>query len=152
MGLSVAVALVGIGVAWRIYGGDRGVAGGEDWATRFPRIHRTLVNKYYVDELYDATVVKGTWTSARGLFRFDAGFIDGLLVNGSRHVTVGVSLLSGFFDKYVVDGLVNLVGWLMRVGSRLFRGLQTGLVSQYALVVAVGMLVLTCFYLVIRLG
>jgi NADH-quinone oxidoreductase subunit L len=52
----------------------------------------------------------------------------------------------------VVDGLVNLIGWLMRVGSRLFRGLQTGLVSQYALVVAVGMLVLTCFYLVIRLG
>jgi NADH-quinone oxidoreductase subunit L len=152
MGLSVAVALVGIGVAWKIYGSDRGVAGGEGWATRFPTIHRILVNKYYVDELYDATVVKGTWASARGLFRFDAGFIDGLLVNGSRHVTVGVSLLSGFFDKYVVDGLVNLIGWLMRVGSRLFRGLQTGLVSQYALVVAVGMLVLTCFYLVIRLG
>ena len=34
-------------------------------AMRFPRIHRTLVNKYWVDEGYDATVVKGTWGLAR---------------------------------------------------------------------------------------
>ena len=92
------------------------------------------------------------WSAARGLFRFDAGVIDGFFVNGSRHVTVAVSLLSGFFDKYVIDGLVNLSGGLMRRASGLIRGLQTGLVSQYALVIAVGMLVLTCFYLFVRLG
>ncbi|MDH3254614.1 MAG: NADH-quinone oxidoreductase subunit L [Acidobacteriota bacterium] len=152
MGVSVAAAVGGIWMAWRTYGGERGLAGGEAWAIRFPTAHRILTNKYYVDEIYDATVIKGTWSAARGLFRFDAGFIDGFLVNGSRHVTVAVSLLSGFFDKYVIDGVVNLSGWVMRACSRLFRSLQTGLVSQYALVVAVGMLVLTGFYLVVRLG
>ena len=142
MGLSVAVAAAGLFLAWRIYGRDRGLSGGEHWAVRAPGVHRLLRNKYYVDELYDATVVRGTWAAARGLFRFDAGVIDGVGVNGTRHFTVAVSLLSGFFDRYVVDGLVNLSGWLSRQGSKAFRGLQTGSVSQYALTIAIGLFVL----------
>ncbi len=151
MALSVAVALGGIFLARRLYK-DRGLEEGQRWAERFPAVHRTLENKYWVDEAYDATVVRGAWATARSLFRFDAGFIDGVLVNGSRHVTVGVSLLSGFFDKYVVDGLVNLTGAVMSFASRFFRSLQTGLVSQYAMVLAVGMLILSVFYLFVRLG
>jgi NADH-quinone oxidoreductase subunit L len=152
MGLSVAVALTGIWLAWRYYGGERGLAEGERWAGRFPRLHRLLENKYWVDEGYDRTVVRGTWATARGLFAFDSGFIDGVLVNGSRNFTVAVSLLSGFFDKYFVDGLVNLVGWVSKAGSRFLRGLQSGLLSQYALVLAIGMAVLVWFYVVVRLG
>jgi NADH-quinone oxidoreductase subunit L len=149
MGASVLVAGLGIWIAWRIWG-KGGTEAGEVWARRSPALHRLLVNKYYVDELYDATVVRGTTASARSLFRFDAGIIDGLLVMGSRHLTVATSLVSGFFDKYVVDGLVNLVGWILQVCSRFFRKLQTGLVSQYALVMAVGVFVLVCFYVVFR--
>jgi NADH-quinone oxidoreductase subunit L len=108
-----------------------------------------LSNKYYVDELYDATVVRGTWGLARQLSRFDAGVIDGL-VNFSRHFTVVTALLSGFFDRYVVDGLVNLVGWVLAQSSRVFRRVQTGLVSQYALVVAVGVLALVFAVVVLR--
>jgi len=156
MAASVAVAGAGIYLAWAFYGAPKGVAkaltGGQHWAGRFPAVHKLLFNKYYVDEIYDASVVKGTWASARSLFRFDAGFIDGVLVNGSRHVTVGTSLLSGFFDKYVVDGLVNLSGWSMKLGSRFFRSLQTGLVSQSATVLVVGVLVLSVFYLFVRMS
>ncbi|MCZ6506686.1 MAG: NADH-quinone oxidoreductase subunit L [Acidobacteria bacterium] len=152
MGLSVAVALSGIWLAWRYYGAGRGLTEGERWAARFPAIHRLLENKYWVDEAYDRTVVRGTWASAHGLFRFDSKFIDGVLVNGSRHVTVAAAVLSGFFDKYFVDGLVNLIGWASHATSRFFRGLQTGLVSQYALVLAIGTAVLVGFYYVVRLG
>ena len=144
----VAVAAAGIFVAWKTYGGDRGLEGGESWAQRYPAIHRILVNKYWVDELYDATIVRGTWSTARGLYRFDSRVVDGL-VNGSRHFTVATAFLSGFFDKYVVDGLVNLVAWVLEQGSRFFRRLQTGIVSQYALVIAVGMFVLVMFYVVV---
>jgi len=150
MALSVVVAGLGIFIAWRTYGGDKGLAAGQQWAERFPVIHRLLANKYYVDELYDATVVKGTWSTARGLAKFDTSVVDGL-VNGSRHVTVGTAFLSGFFDKYVVDGLVNFVGWILHRGSYFFRRLQTGLVSQYALVIVVGMFVLVLFYVVVAL-
>ena len=66
-------------------------------------------------------------------------------MNGTRHLTVAVSLLSGFFDKYVVDGLVNLSGWTMRAGSRFFRSLQTGVVSQYALVLGIGTFLLVVY-------
>jgi NADH-quinone oxidoreductase subunit L len=150
MAVSVAVALLGIWLAWKTYGGTRGLEGGRRWAERFPALHRTLENKYWVDELYDATVVKGTWGTARGLFRFDAGFIDGFLVHGARNSTVGSSLVSGFFDKYVVDGLVNLIGWVLRLSSRILRSFQTGLVSQYALVVAMGVFILVCVFVVMR--
>jgi len=146
---SVLVAVIGIGIAWRIYGGGRGLTVAEGLAARFRTAHRVLVNKYYVDELYDATVVRGFWATARGLFRFDAAVIDGFLVNGTRHLTVAVSMLSGFFDKYFVDGAVNAVAWVLQRFSRFFRRLQTGLVSQYAFVLVVGVLAFVCVYLLL---
>jgi NADH-quinone oxidoreductase subunit L len=150
--VALTVAVLAIFVAWRVYGGNRGLDGGRAWTERFPAVHRVLANKYYVDEIYDATVVRGFWATARGLFRFDASFIDGLLVNGARHVTVGFALVSGLFDKYVVDGLVNLVGHTLDAGSRLFRRVQTGSVGSYALVLALGMFTLVCMYMVLRQG
>jgi NADH-quinone oxidoreductase subunit L len=120
--------------------------------TRLPVAHRVLANKYYVDELYDKTVIGGTWALGRGLFRFDAGFIDGLLVNGiGRNFTVTLSMLSSLFDKYVVDGIVNLSGALSSWFSKGFRRVQTGSVSNYALVLAVGLFAMVCVYLVFSL-
>jgi NADH-quinone oxidoreductase subunit L len=147
--VSVGAAFGGWLVARKLFGFRRGTAADDAFAARAPRLRRLLANKWYVDELYDATVVRGTWAAARGLFRFDSRVIDGFFVNGSRNVTVALALLSGFFDKYVVDGLVNLVGVVASAWSRLFRRLQTGVVSQYALVLTIGMFVLLCFYLVL---
>jgi NADH-quinone oxidoreductase subunit L len=147
--VSVGIAVAGILVARRTWGGAVGLAQGEAWARRFPTVHRVLSNKYYVDEFYDATIVRGTWALARLLSRFDAAVIDGL-VNFSRHFTVVTALLSGFFDRYVVDGLVNLVGYALSQSSRVFRRVQTGLVSQYALVVAVGVLALVFTVVILR--
>jgi NADH-quinone oxidoreductase subunit L len=147
--VSIVVAILGwLAIARPIYGWG-GLAGGEKWARRFPGLHRLLANKWYVDELYDATIVRGFWATARGLFRFDASVIDGFLVNGARNLTVAVSMVSGFFDKYVVDGLVNLVAWILDRFSLVFRRVQTGYVSNYALVLAVGMFALVCLYLVL---
>jgi NADH-quinone oxidoreductase subunit L len=148
---SIAIAGAGIWITWSVFG-RRGLEGGRAWAERFPAIHRVLANKYYVDEIYDATVVRGFWATARGLFRFDASVIDGLLVNGARHVTVAFSLISGLFDKYVVDGLVNLVGHTLDTSSRVLRRVQAGSVGGYALVLALGMFVLVCMYVVLRLS
>ena len=53
--------------------------------------HRILTNKYYVDELYDATAVRGTMSSARGLWAFDGAVVDGA-VNGTGWLTPCVSL------------------------------------------------------------
>jgi NADH-quinone oxidoreductase subunit L len=153
--LSVVVAATGwLFVARPIYlrGGRGGLEGDEAWARRFPALNRLLANKWYVDEIYDATIIRGFWATARGLFRFDATVIDGFFVNGARNLTVAVATLSALFDKYVVDGLVNLVGAIMNGFSVLFRRVQTGYVSNYALVLAVGMFALVCLYLVLQRG
>ncbi|HEX9942353.1 MAG TPA: NADH-quinone oxidoreductase subunit L [Thermoanaerobaculia bacterium] len=147
--VAVLLAFAGIGLAFRLYGGTRGLAAEEAWERRLPRARRVLANKYYVDELYDATVIRGTWGLARGLFRFDAGVVDGL-VNGVAYLTRGVlSLFSGLFDKTVVDGLVNGLAWVLGRFSRLFRRLQTGYVSNYALVLAMGMFALVVIYMLL---
>src|SRR5258706_1051172 len=150
--IAVAIALVGIGLAIRVYGGTKGLAADEAWERRTPAVRLLFANKYYVDELYDKTVIGGTWALARLLFRFDAGFIDGLLVNGARNVTVTAAMISGFFDKYVVDGLVNLVAIILDAFSKLFRRLQTGYVSNYALVLAAGMFALVIVYVFLLRG
>jgi NADH-quinone oxidoreductase subunit L len=148
---SVGVAVAGWMLARSIFK-QRGLAGGEVWARRFPRVQKVLVNKYYVDEFYDATIIRGFWATARALFAFDARVIDGFFVNGARNVTVLVSMLSGLFDRYVVDGLVNLVGSILSGLSYLFRRVQTGYVSNYALVLALGMFALVCLYFALGRG
>jgi len=149
---AIAVGALGIFLAWRAYGGERGLATDDAFAARVPAVQRTLANKYWVDELYDATVIRGFWAACRSLFRFDAGFIDGVLVNGTRNVVVEfLSLLSGLFDKFVVDGLVNGVGNTLAWGSRQFRRIQTGFVSNYALVLAAGMFALVFAFLLLRM-
>jgi NADH-quinone oxidoreductase subunit L len=153
--LSVVVAATGwLLVARPVYlrRGRGGLEGGEAWARRFPGLNRLLANKYYVDEFYDATVIRGFWATARGLFRFDSGVVDGFFVHGARNVTLAVSKLSGLFDKFVVDGIVNMVGSILTGFSALFRRVQTGYVSNYALVLAVGMFALVCLYLVLQRG
>jgi NADH-quinone oxidoreductase subunit L len=151
MGVAIGVAILGIVLAGRLYGPTRGLATEEAWERRFPALHRLLSNKYYVDELYDRTVIRGTWGLARLLYRFDAGVVDGL-VNGARNLTVMAAMISGFFDKYVVDGLVNLTATILDAFSKLFRRLQTGYVSNYALVLAAGMFALVVVYMILHRG
>ena len=54
----------------------------EQLAERFAGAHRVLSNKYYVDELYDATVIAGTFGAGRGLWAVDRNVVDGA-VNGT---------------------------------------------------------------------
>ena len=64
------------------------------WPTRFAGAHRLLSHKYYVDELYNATVIAATWASARGLWTVDRNVVDGA-VNGAGRLTVVSSWFSG---------------------------------------------------------
>jgi NADH-quinone oxidoreductase subunit L len=142
--LSVGLALAGISFAWRIYVKKPDIS--SRLAERWSGAHRTLTNKYYVDELYDATVVRGTLAGGQGLWGFDKTVVDGV-VNGSGWVTRVTSWISAKFDEYVVDGLVNLVGWGTGESSFVFRRFQTGLIQNYALLMLAGVFVFLSVYL-----
>jgi NADH-quinone oxidoreductase subunit L len=147
MGFSVLIAAIGIGLAWRFYVTNPEIS--ERLAAQFPGAHRLLSNKYYVDELYNATFIAGTMASGRGLWTFDRNVVDGA-VNGSSWVTVFGAWLSGLADRVVVDGAVNLVGWSTQESSYWFRRLQTGLVQNYALLMLFGIFTFVTVYLFVR--
>jgi NADH-quinone oxidoreductase subunit L len=148
--LSVAVAAAGIFVATRFYLWDPGFTRAGYLAKRFPFAYRLLLNKYWIDELYDAVVVRPTMKLADLLWEFDARVVDGA-VNGTRHTTVGSSWLSGIFDLEVVDGAVNLVGDTYDVASRQFRKLQVGFAQGYAMVMVFGAALLLGIFFVVNL-
>lgn len=172
MGLSILVALSGIALGWFFYGRKPLVAGQTDPLERLGPLWVTLRNKYWIDEIYKATVVRGVILLGDLLFAFDHGVIDGLvnlagkgtvafatlnerfdayvidgLVNLAGKITVAFSTLNQLFDTYVVDGLVNGVGKVADILGRELRQIQTGKVQNYLLLVLVGVLMLTGLFL-----
>ena len=117
------------------------------WYFLLAPIHRVLTNKYYVDELYNATVIRGTLLFATFLALFDVYVIDGA-VNLVRHATVFVfGHGSRLFDTYVVDGAVNGVAYTAKGGSTMFRRMQNGFVQNYAAIMGAGIVLLAVVYL-----
>ena len=147
MAFSVMIALIGIVTAYRFYVLSPDTA--EGLKERYAGAHNLLYNKYFVDELYDATFIKGTMKSSFGLWTFDRRVVDGA-VNGSGWLTVFSSWISSLIDKYVVDGAVNLVGRSSEESSFVFRRVQTGLVQNYALLMLAGVCVFVSIYLLVR--
>jgi NADH-quinone oxidoreductase subunit L len=144
--LSLAVAGFGIWLAYRFYMGARAYERPRRLAERFPLAYKLLLNKYWVDELYGATVVAGIVKHSRFLWDVDARVVDGA-VNGTRHATVGSSFVSGIFDLRVVDGAVNLIATIYDVASHQFRRLQVGFAQGYAMVMVLGAAVLLVLFL-----
>jgi NADH-quinone oxidoreductase subunit L len=149
MAVSVAMALAGILLAWLFYIKRPDLPGRLTRAV--PRVYTFVAEKFYVDELYGATVVGGFFLMTRLSNWFDRWIVDGL-VNLTRHVTVGSAHVSYFFDLYVVDLLVNATGWITRGLFHLFRRFQTGLVQTYAAGMVFGLFVLVSLYLLIFAG
>jgi len=147
MAFSVLVALAGISLAYKVYVTSPEIS--EQLAERWAGAHRLLLNKYYVDELYNGTIIAGTMAGGRTLWTFDRNVVDGA-VNGTSWLTVISSWFSGLTDRTVVDGLVNFVGWIVQEGSLLFRRFQTGLVQNYALLMLFGIFAFVSIYLFVR--
>jgi NADH-quinone oxidoreductase subunit L len=120
MFVSSVIALVGIGIAWFIWNMRRDIAA--SMARSFSGLHRLLLNKYYVDELYDAAIVHPIRViSEQGLWR------------GA--------------DVKLIDGMVNGTAAIVEGGALVLRRLQSGSVRTYAGSVIVGVVVILGYYL-----
>ena len=140
MGASVAIALAGIGLAYFIYLKRDGLA--DQIAAKSGPLYNLLYRKYYMDEIYDALFVNRTKDLGSVLGAFDRGIIDGLGVNGAAWFTRATSVISMWWDTWIVDGTVRLTGALVRVASYPVRMFQTGLVQGYALFILLGVILL----------
>jgi NADH-quinone oxidoreductase subunit L len=120
MGVSIGIAFLGVAIGWFVWGKRRDIA--ESMARRFAGVHRLLLNKYYVDEVYDFTIVHPIRAvSEEGLWR------------GA--------------DVKLIDGAVNAVASIVDDGATVLRRLQTGSVRTYAGSVIVGVVVILGYYL-----
>jgi NADH-quinone oxidoreductase subunit L len=120
MGVSLTIALAGIAFAYFVWIKRRRVA--DNMVREFPGLHRLLLNKYYVDELYDATIVQPIKAaSTEGLWRW--------------------------FDVRVIDGAVNGAGSIVDGSAAVLRRLQSGSVRAYAGSLFVGVVVILGYYL-----
>jgi NADH-quinone oxidoreductase subunit L len=141
--ISVAIAGAGILLAYQMYMRRRELA--DRLAARFPGLYRMLLNKYWVDELYIAVFVDfGKWVCRR-LWTVDAKGVDGA-VDGTSWLTVFLSQISAKFDFRGVDGLVNRIADLIQGGGQVFRRLQTGVIQNYLLAMALGIFVIVSLY------
>ena len=99
--LSVAIAAAGILLARGLYG--RGPQRGREWAERFPAVYRVLSHKYYVDELYDAAIVR----PLAALSRFCWKFVDSILIDGTIRGGAFIAEITGDIGKFTTTGNVR---------------------------------------------
>jgi NADH-quinone oxidoreductase subunit L len=104
-------------------------------------LYRLVYNKYYVDEIYAATVLSFTFFLARAAAAFDRYVIDPL-VDGAAGVTRVISWLNGLFDNYVVDGAVNGLAFVTSAAGTRMRAIQTGSINGYLYVIALATVVI----------
>jgi NADH-quinone oxidoreductase subunit L len=114
--IAVIVAAAGIFLARSFYGGDKGLTEGRTWAQRFPTLHLLLENKYYVDEIYDALIVRPLAALSRFLWKV--------------------------VDNFVIDGAVKAGAFLTELTGDVGRFSTTGNVRNYALYFFLGVILL----------
>ncbi|CAN5513060.1 NADH-quinone oxidoreductase subunit L [soil metagenome] len=116
-GLSTAVALGGLAVAYLAYMKQSPAFDPNQWSARVPWAYSLLYNKWYFDEIYQATIVRPLhWISTVVLWQI--------------------------VDVRIIDGIVNGVASSMNFTSGQLRKVQTGFVANYALAIALGAVII----------
>ena len=123
MALSVAAALSAIYFALHVYRKNPQIA--ENVSNKFKGLYNLLLNKYFVDEVYEAAVVQPV---QKGSEKF----------------------LWKIFDVKFIDGMVNGVASLVEKSSGVVRKIQTGVAQSYAVVMMAG-IALVLLWLILSL-
>jgi NADH-quinone oxidoreductase subunit L len=146
MGLSVAIAIVGITVARYFYHHKPQIP--DSMEKSLKPLHGFLYSKWYVDELYDFLFVDGLCKGGGLLLgAFDRNVVDGG-VNGAGWLTRFSSKVSIWWDKWIVDGAVRFSSFFVKMLSYPVCMLQTGRVQAYAFFVVVGALAFLGYFVV----
>ena len=143
--LSSGMLVLGISLALVVYAFR--VIDPEKTAQAIRPLYLYSFNKWYWDEIYDATIIKGSMLLSKILAWFDSNIVDGI-VNGVATVFRKFAFLNGNIDKYVVDGAVNFTAFSVQTTGAVMRKIQTGKVQTYLVLVMVAVLGYFAFYLV----
>jgi NADH-quinone oxidoreductase subunit L len=122
MGASVFVAVAGLFIAYVMYMKKTELP--QKLGAMFQPVYKLLFNKYYIDELYSKTIVQPT-------------------LKASEKIILA-------FDTYIIEGIVNGIPSLIGAFSRRLREIQTGMLSNYALAMALGVVCIVGIWIFLR--
>jgi NADH-quinone oxidoreductase subunit L len=118
--VSVLVALTGITIATVFYYRKKTLEADE---RKLGTIYTLSTNKFYVDEIYDKTIIQPTYSLSN-------------------------SFLYKIFDVKIIDGIVNGSAALVDSFSGTIRKIQTGIIQNYAVMIVVGILVIVSYVII----
>ena len=110
-------------------------------ANKMQGAYTMLLNKYWVDELYDATLVEPSKQLGRSCDLVDRGIVDGAVRTVER-ATDWSAAGSTWLEKYLIYGSLNVMGYANHLAARMLRRLQSGLVHHYATILVAGFVLL----------
>ena len=139
MGGATVIALLGWGLAHFLYHVSPQTVDG--WAAKFSGAYTTLLNKYYVDELYDFLIVEPLKRLGEFLDWFDRTVVDGV-VRGVAHMAEWGAAGSTWIEKYIVYAGLNVIGYGNHLAAREGRKVQSGMVHHYAALLVAGIFLL----------
>jgi NADH-quinone oxidoreductase subunit L len=139
LAVSLLVALGGLGAGYLVYGQGLKEGQTDPVARILGPIWWMWHRKYWIDELYHGTIVLFTMWLSRFLALFDREWVIDWIVNGIGRLALRFGDLTSDFDRFVVDGFVDGVGWISDQAGHIARSLQDGRVQTYLLF---GMLIL----------
>ena len=139
MMIATGIALIGWGVAHYFYSVN--LSAPDRLAAKLQTVYTTLLNKYYVDELFDLLFVEPTKRLGLLLDWFDRTVIDGLVRAVAQMADLGAAG-STWMEKYVVYGGLNVIGYGNHLIARQWRQLQSGMVHHYAAIIVAGLFLL----------
>jgi NADH-quinone oxidoreductase subunit L len=146
MVFSTLTALAGIGLGVFLYPEGRFRLAHLKGSGAGMLLYRLSKERFYFDEFYWKSLVEPLFVATRSSYWVDQRIVDAL-VNGAGSVTVLLSKVHRLFDVYIVDGIVNLVGWTTKRSGYLLRYAQSGLVQRYVMALFVGAILLMWLFL-----
>jgi NADH-quinone oxidoreductase subunit L len=143
---SAAIVFTGLGLGWFFYGKrPRQTAGEKDVLEAMqPAIFKLLQNKYYIDELYEVTVIRFN-AFAAWLCDFADKWIFGGLVLLVSYITLALAWLYKFTDEYFVNLGFDAGCDSIRGGGGILSKLHAGHVQTYLRIIGVALVVLILF-------
>ncbi len=143
---SAAIVFTGLGLGWFLYGKRqrKTVAEKDVLESAQPSIYKLLENKYFIDEIYEATVIRFN-AFAAWLCDFADQWIFGGAVLLVKYVTVGLAWLYRLTDEYFVNLGFDTGCEALREGGGGLSKLHTGRVQTYLRVIGVALVALIIF-------
>ena len=142
--LSEGLVVLGVVFAWYLYLKHTDLPAKIE--KKLNGFYELVYHKYYVDQIYDALFVNRTKDLGLALGSFDRNVIDGLGVNGVGWMTRFISLVSMWWDTWIVDGSVRLGARIVWLLSFPVRMIQDGEMQDYMLLIVVGLIGFMAYY------